>query len=200
MRRTATVLLVLLALGSALTACSSSQPLAQPQVPSPPAVVSDPPLPSPAPVAASPRPRPTPRSAFENDPAVRALRRNNAATAAAVNARNLRLPALLATVTQRRAVEIRRLRADDLGTYFPGPQPVKVLGVRTLSATSKAILACSAEDGFNLTSKGGRPVEKLSILGGRYTMVLEGGVWKVDRAVADPAVSCRGLTLKQVIG
>ena len=70
-----------------------------------------------------------------------------------------------------------------------------MLGVRTVSATRKRIPACSLESGFGLDKKGGTPVESRKVVGGVIEMVLEGGAWKLDKATADPAVSCAGVAL-----
>ena len=70
-----------------------------------------------------------------------------------------------------------------------------MLGVRTVSPTTKNILDCLLETGHGLDREGGSPVDKRVVAGGASTMVLESGTWKVDRATADPSVSCGGVTL-----
>lgn len=180
-----------------LAGCSSAEPAAQPAArtsPSVPASASPLPSPSPSP-SPSPTPSPSPLSAYEADPAVIALRANLRASSAAINARDLALPELLATTTARRAARYPVIFATDLKTYFPGPRPVALLGVRSLSPTAKSLLACSLEGGFGLDRKGGRPVEPRKVTGGTFQMLLVRGAWKVDRATADPSVSCVGVSL-----
>ena len=155
---------------------------------------SAPPSPSTSP-SPSPSPSPKPLSAFEGDPAVVAFRANLRAGAEAINSRNLKLPALLATSTARRAVRYPVIYAEDLKLFFPGTRPVAVLGVRTASPTAKNILTCSLESGFGLDKEGGTPVGERLVIGGAFAMVLEGGAWKVDQATADPSVSCDGVAL-----
>ena len=41
----------------------------------------------------------------------------------------------------------------------------------------------------------GKPVESRKVLGGVFEMVLEGGAWRLEKATADPAVSCAGVAL-----
>jgi hypothetical protein len=188
------VALLVPALLIGLSGCSDDEPLATPIAPSEVAATEAPaPSPSPTPSAS---PSPAPLSPFEDDPAVQSLRAYAAAVAAAVNARDLQLPALRERITSARAERLQSLLGDDLGSHYPGPQPVKVLGVRTVSADVKRILACSVEDGWTLTEPGGSPVQPIRIAGGQYEMVLEGGTWKVDRGVRDDTVSCTGLTLE----
>lgn len=129
------------------------------------------------------------------DLAVVGLRANLRASSDAVNARDLRLPALMATSTALRQARYPVLLAEDPKTYFPGLRPFAVLGVRTVSATRKRIPACSLGSGFGLPKKGGKPVEHRKVLGGVFEMVLEGGAWKLDTATADPAVSCASVAL-----
>ncbi len=64
------------------------------------------------------------------------------------------------------------------------------------SASRRGVVGCSAEDGWNLTRRGGTPVDPFRVVGGTYEFVLQGGAWKLDRTVAAPEVPCAGLTLQ----
>lgn len=181
---------------AATAGCADDEPLSQPVVPSPTAVSSLSPSPSPLP---SPSPSPTPLSPFEDDPAVQGLRTYLAAASAALNAKDLRLPALTAAATERRAALHPDLYATDLGPHYPGPLPVKVLGVRAVSATEKRILGCFVQTGFGLTAPGGTPAQPLEILPAETEMRLEGRTWKVHSIVGAEGISCAGLTLEDFV-
>ena len=157
---------------------------------SPAASPSPAPSPSPSP---SPVPSPTPLSAFEGDPAVVALRAYLAATADAVNAKDLRLPTLVALSTAARAARHPSLFGDDLGSYFPGPRPLAVLGVRAVNASRKDVVGCQLSN-YALDAPGGKPLVAPKVEAGTYELVLEGNRWKVDSAKAAQGVTCAGVT------
>ena len=189
--RPVAVLTAVLLLGTT-AACSDDEPLAQPLSPSRSAVPSAQESPSPSP---APSPSPTPLSPFEADPAVQAVREYLVVSAQALNAKNLSLPALRALSTASRQAEHDELFAEDLGTYFPGPPPTAVVGVRVVSATKRHVAVCELDDGFALDKPGGRPTEPRLVVAGRYEMALEDGRWKVDTAVLDDGRSCDGVPL-----
>ena len=85
----------------------------------------------------SPSPSPKPLSAFEGDPAVMGLRTYRRAVAAAVNAKDLQLRALVGAATARRNSRHQSLYGENIGLYYPGPNPLAVLGVRVVSPTSR---------------------------------------------------------------
>ena len=177
----------------AVTGCADDEPLATPVTPSvAPTAASTPVEPSPTPV---PSPSPTPLSPFENDPAVQALRANLAAAAVGINTGNLRTPELVATSTARRLELLPDIYASELGTHFPGPRPVAVLGVNVVSETSRSILACSLEEGHGLDKAGGTPTQAEKVLPLQFEVLLEGTAWKVNRATAAEGVSCAGVPL-----
>lgn len=119
-----------------------------------------------------------------------------AAVAEAVNARNLQLPALVDVSTPQRVGQHQEIYGDDIGSYYPYPSPVAVLGVRVVSATARTIPVCSLEEGLPLDKPGGMPVEPRLVVGGQFEMVLEDGRWKVDDAVEAAEVSCDGVMLQ----
>lgn len=176
-----------------VTGCSSDQPLATPLGASAvPTAELPTPEPSPTP---SPNPTPTPLSPFESDPAVQAFRAYLAASSEAINAKNLQLPSFAALATAERAARHEQLYTEDLGTYYPGPPPAAVLGVRAVSATSRVISICLLDQGFALDKPGGTPTAARNVGPGLVEMALKGTQWKVDRFLRDPKGSCAGVTL-----
>ena len=172
---------------SAPAAAASAGTAGQPPSPSPSPSPS--PLPSPSP---SPAPKPSPLSAFEGDPAVAGLRTYLRAVSDAVNAKNLQLPSLLAASTAARAGRHQQLYGENLGSYFPGPRPVAVLGVRAVDATRRVIVGCQLSN-YALDKPGGKLLVASAVAPGTYAMVLQGGTWKLDKAQASKDVSCAGV-------
>ena len=148
--------------------------------------------------SASPSASPSPLSAFEADPAVQGLRANLAAVAEAVNQQNLQLPALLATTTARRAGVHQEVYGPEFGNFYPGPNPTAVLGVQVISETQRNVLVCTVENGFVLDRPGGTPVKPYAVAGGQFELLLQDGLWKVNRAVAADEVSCQGVPIPGV--
>ena len=101
--------------------------------------------------ASKPKPKPAPLSAYEGDPAVKDLRAYYVALARATNARNLRLPALIALSTPGRAARHVTTSRTEIGLFMPGPSPFTSLGVRTVAAGRKQVLFCGVDDGWALT-------------------------------------------------
>lgn len=174
----------------------ATEPLAASAVPSP---ASPSPEPSPSPVPSpSPSPSPAALSPFEGDPAVQGVRTFAAAVAAAVNAKNLKLPALVAASTPARAQRNPEIYRADLGSYFPGPVPLLPRAVRTVSATRKSVLGCSVEDGYALTKQGGTPVKPLSVVAVNLDVRLVSGTWRLNDATLAEGLDCSGLTVKDL--
>ena len=187
---------VLLALSLTLVAgCSSDEPLAVPQSAAP---ASERPSPSPSRTPSpSPSPSPEPLSAFEDDPAVQAIRAFYVAAARAVNADDFMLPELLAVSTARR-VEINRSTFEDgIGGYTPGPTPFTPVGVQEVAPDRRTVLGCSLDSGWVLTAEGGTPVEPDVVGGGTWEVLLEDGVWKVHRITGAEDVSCDGVPVQR---
>lgn len=176
----------------AVAGCSGQEPLATPVTPVTPSAA---PTITEAAAPPSAEPTPTPLSPFEADPAVQALRAHLAAAAAGINAKNLQTPALKATSTARRLSRLPDIYSEEIKTYFPGPRPVAVLGVKVVSGTAREILACSLEDGFGLDKPGGTPVMPEKVLPLAFEMLLEGRAWKVHAARSAEGISCAGVAL-----
>jgi hypothetical protein len=185
----------------ALSGCAGDEPLAAPPRPSSPAVSLTPapgPSPSPTPTPAagpSPAASPTPLSPYEDDPAVQGLRAYGVAAAAAVNARDLQLPALVAVSTADRAAQHEDAFGADLGRHFPGPLPFQVRAVTTVDASTKQVIGCGVENGYALTEPGGVPAAPLEILPFSVEVRLEDGVWKTAGGTPIEGFTCEGLTL-----
>lgn len=190
-RRTGALTLSLMLL--ALSGCSGDEPRTTAPIAKDAAGAAPSVEPSPSP---SLSPTPEPLSPFEGDPAVQGLRAYLVALADAVNAKNLELPAFVAASTDRRAALHQDLYGELIGRYYPGPNPVAVLGVQVVSPTARNVLVCSVESGYDLDKPGGVPNEEREVLGGQFEMVLEGGRWKVNRAVGNHDVHCDGVPLQ----
>lgn len=151
---------------------------------------------APAKTVTAPKPKPpAPLSAYESDPAVKDLRAYYVAAARAINARNFRLPALLALSTPGRAARHQSVFGSEVGLYYPGPAPFTPLGVRTVAAGHKQIITCGIDNGWGLTRKGGRAAHPLSVLGIRTDMLLTGGRWHVDHVRAAHGTTCSGVRI-----
>jgi hypothetical protein len=188
--------LVALLLGTALLTVAgcggSGEPLAQPLPASPAPAATEVVVPSPEP---SPSPSPMPLSPFEGDSAVVALRAYLAASSTAINSGNLDLPEFAALATTRRAGKHKELYTEDLGSYFPGPPPTAVTGVRVESATLRVVSICLLEQGFALDKPGGTPTAPRTVSPGLVEVVLEGEQWRVDYFLRDEKGSCDGVPL-----
>jgi hypothetical protein len=167
----------------ALAACSSSDPTVSPPTAAPQSA-------SVAPTTAAPSP--TPLSPYENDPGVKALRRYYVAVSKAINARNVRLPELVAWSTPRRQVQVEELLKSELGLHAPGPQPFTPVGVRSTGANTRSVLFCGLNEGFDLDPKTGKPAHPREVLAAQATLVRDGGRWKVDYLVK-AKFSCAGV-------
>lgn len=181
----------------AVSGCSDGESQTAPVAPgtSRPAPVEPSPTPTPTAAPPAPSPSPSPLSPFEGDPAVQALRAYLAASSDAINANNLQLPALVALSTSRRQQAHRELFAEDLGTHFPGPAPMAVVGVVPVTPSVRDVRVCLLDGGYALDKPGGRPAEARDVVPAVLTMVLEAGAWKVDDAVIDDGRSCAGVPL-----
>jgi hypothetical protein len=126
---------------------------------------------------------------------VQGLRAYGAAAAAAVNARDLQLPALVALSTADRAALHEDVFREDLSRHFPGPMPFQVRAVTTVDAATKQVIGCGVENGYALTEPGGVPAAPLEILPLSVEVRLEGGVWKTAGGTQVEGFSCDGLTL-----
>jgi hypothetical protein len=126
---------------------------------------------------------------------VQGLRAYPSAVVEAVNSNNPQLPALLAKATARRAGLHQTVYGDELGAFYPGPNPIAVLAVRPVSETQRNILLCVVTAGFVLERPGRQPVSPYKVVGAQYEMLLEDGVWKVNRAAAFTDVSCDGVPI-----
>ena len=123
------------------------------------------------------------------------LRANLAAVAEAVNANNLQLPALLATATSRRAGFHQQLYGEELGSFYPGPNPTAILSVQSVSESQRNILVCTVANGYVLDQPGGTPVKPYKVVNGKFEMLLEDVIWKVNRAVAATDIACDGVPI-----
>jgi hypothetical protein len=179
---------VMVAGGAVLTVgCGSTAPTV-----SPPVASSAPAAPASAAVSASPSVSATPLSPYENDPGVKTMRAFYAAAAKAVNARNLRLPELVALSTARRQVRTEALLKEELGSRVPGPVPFTPVSVRSNGPASRSVLLCVLDGGWSIDPKTGKPREARKVLSGQADLIVVDGKWKVDRLYKKD-FSCAGV-------
>jgi hypothetical protein len=169
--------------------CGSKSPTVAPPVAS-----SVPAAPTSAAVSVSPSVSATPLSPYENDPGVKTMRAYYAAVAKAVNARNLRLPELVALSTARRQPRNEALYKETLGLRVPGPVPFAPVSVRSNGPASRSVLLCVLNGGWAINPKTGKPNEARALQPGQADLVLVNGKWKVDRLFKKD-FSCAGVKL-----
>ncbi|MCW2568946.1 MAG: hypothetical protein JWN54_3043 [Mycobacterium sp.] len=143
------------------------------------------------PASTSPSPSATPAGPYEKDPGVQTMRAYYAALSKAVNARNLRLPELVALTTPKRAAQIVILLRDELGNRVPGPVPFTPVAVRSNGPGSRTVLLCVLSNGFSLDPKTGKPARARLVRAIQADLVKVGGRWKVDE-VTRKSFSCAG--------
>ena len=179
----------------ALTGCGADRPTTAPPTAAPPSTgASTPSLPPPP--SATPTPVDQPLSAFEADPAVQALRAFYVAAAQALNADDFSLPSLRTVSTAARAERNAADFAVDRGGYVPGPTPFTPVGVQVASATRRVVAFCGLEAGWVLTAPGGRPTQAEVVSAGEVALVLDQGVWKVDR-ISKTSTPCAGVPIQR---
>jgi hypothetical protein len=145
--------------------------------------------PTPSPSAAeseSPSEPPTPTTAplsrFEDEPPVVAARAWGAAVARAINKRERDLAGAKRFMTRAGQERFPRYTAEDIGHYFPGPQPFTPTQVM-VHGRQAAVELCWWSYGFAQDRKTKLPADKRSIAPGRLTLKKQGGRWLVDNLV-----------------
>lgn len=123
---------------------------------------------------------------------MKTMRAFYAAVARAINARNLRHPALDAMSTAKRQARNEILFDSELGNRAPGPVPFTPIGVRSNGSTARTVLACVLGDGFTLDPKTDRPAHPRVVRAIQAELVEVGGRWKVDRLTRSD-FSCTGV-------
>jgi hypothetical protein len=153
--------------------------------------------PSPSTSSATASPSPTALSAFEGDPAVKALRMHYVGLAKLVNARSDKVPELRRTSTTERLKVVVGLFRPEFGDRYPGPIPFTPLGVTHDSASRTRVVYCVLSDGWLQDPKTGKPTLPRKVEHGVATVTLSGGSWKVTLAERS-AGSCAGVQIPEV--
>lgn len=136
----------------------------------------------PEPPSESPTPTAPPLSRFENEPPVVAARAWGAAVARAINKRQRDLAGAKRFMTPAGQERFPGYTAEDIGHYFPGPQPFTPTQV-TVHGRQAAVELCWWSYGFAQERKTKLPADKRSIAPGRLTLKKQGGRWLVDNLV-----------------
>lgn len=129
-----------------------------------------------------PTPTTPPLSRFENEPPVVAARAWGAAVARAINKRERDLASAKRFMTPAGQERFPGYTAEDIGHYFPGPQPFTPTQV-TVHGRQAAVELCWWSYGFAQDRKTKLPADKRSIAPGRLTLKRQGGRWLVDNLV-----------------
>lgn len=190
-----------LAITAPLSACSHSTssrraPLA-PAVSSPVSTVSSPasPQPDPSAASASPTPSRTARGEYDDDLAVAGVHAYFEAVSDAVNARNARIPALLAASTANQQKYDVKLLKEHFGKVSPGPFPFTVTDVVVHSASKKTVRLCAQSRGWYIdpkTKRANKPSAQLKPI--EADMVKAPSRWKLD-GLFNATFSCKGVKL-----
>jgi len=180
----------------ALGACSSgSSPKQSPLGSTPPST------PTSSSTSSTPAPSPSttaPLSPFEDDPAVKALRKWAAAAAKAFNAGSkFHDPALTALETKSFVPLIAANFKTDSGLRYPGPVPFTPISVSAANAVRK-VHACFVAYGFAVNPKTGKSPRKLQLVPLTAEMVDQGEAWLLNRLPDDNAFSCTGVRVVTV--
>jgi hypothetical protein len=158
---------------------------------------------SPTPIASATTPAPAPSSAaplsaFEADPAVKALRLEYLGGAKAVNLKNGDLPELRDSSTQARFERMQALVRPEFGMHYPGPVPFTPLAVSAASAGERRVAMCILGDGWLQDPATGRPTAPRRVTRWTASVVKQGTAWKVDAVRAAPD-SCAGVQIPEVL-
>lgn len=197
MRRAIGAALLLVAVLAA-AACSSSSPAAQSSQ-LPPSVQPTTPAVS-TPAGSTPAPSPSssakPLSAFENDPAVKALRAWAAQAARTVNSGHYTDKALQALMTPALAKTMPHVLGDLVGQYMPGPLPFTPTSVKRVSAQERYVEGCMLTNGFGIDRKTGKVMHKRRVQALDAGAHLSNGVWKAD-ALYNGKTDCKAVAIRE---
>lgn len=154
---------------------------------------------APAPTATTPTPTPTqskPLSAYESDPAVKALRQWAVVAAQTVNSGHDDSAALNKLMTPTEPKYIHYV-LNDVGMHYPGPLPFTPLRLASPTTAERDIYACFLATGFAVDPKTGKP-EAYKPLPSKVVMQLSGGRWLFGGLFVDKSVSCSGVHVPEV--
>ena len=183
-RRLSTAALVAALAAASLTACGGDDKAAQDQ---PVEATSVSPSATTSSAAPTPTPTPTqrPLSRFEDEPTVKVARKLARAAALSVNKGDRSMNRIRPFVTDAGLSNFRRYFDEDFGRLFPGPLPFTPVGVRDLGGGRAEVPMCVWLDGFTVDKKSKAPVKARNVVAGKFTLVRQGGGWRVDAMIGE---------------
>jgi hypothetical protein len=196
-RRTEWLAALVLGLALALgpSACGGGSDPKSTEDPTQAASVSQTPTPTPT---STPTPTEAPLSAFEDKPAVVALRAWAVAEATTVNARQRSMASLTGLTTARGLGLTKSFAADDIahGYRLPGPHPFTPVAVQVHGALAK-VSTCFLLRGWSLYPKTQKQVRKRAVVPAVFEMRKVAGTWKLDNYYSGTA-DCAGVDVREV--
>ncbi len=130
---------------------------------------------------------------YRKDPGVKFLVTYFKASAAAINARNANLPALVALETaDQRPYTVKALK-EEYGRVAPDVPPFVPLSVGAPKATVRTVNICVLADGWTLDAKTKKPAKRRKVQAQQAELVKSGGTWKVEAFYFD-SFSCSGVS------
>ena len=129
--------------------------------------------------------------AFQDDPAVLALRNYLRQQAIAINAGSSAaadVPAFLATLTPQARSWALPLLAANIGNRMPGPYPLGVLALQRDGDTRVDLTICTQDRGWQVDPRTHRTVNPDHYAAGHATVVEVAGSWLVDAVTTDGTV------------
>lgn len=180
-------------LGGVVSACSSSSGgKHEPSSSTPPPSTTNSSVSTPPPSTTSSTP---PLSRFENDPAVKALRRWAAQVGRTINAGHEDDAALDALMTPTMKRGIKPVTGGEVGRHYPGPVPFTPISVTLQSSVERELKVCVVAGGFSIDKNGGRTKHKVIPIRADLTRV--GGRWLLNHFYT-ASFSCTGVHVAEV--
>jgi len=122
-----------------------------------------------------------PLSPFEDDPAVKALRKWADQAAKTVNTGRYNSAALSALMTAALAKTMKNILGREVTYRYPGPVPFLPISVSAVNPTFHDVKACFVTSGFSLNRKTGKPAQAFKVSPVDAGAQLVSGQWLVSR-------------------
>lgn len=154
------------------------------------------PSPSPSPTETSPTASPTtpPISRFERNPAVKASRVMAARLGHAVNHGDRTMSGLGNAATPHGRQQLAQYNAQEIGHYFPGPQPFTPVRVRTTGSTA-VVSACWFSYGWSQNKQTRLPAHGRQVDPANIYLKRVAGRWQVDDVLVGKT-DCKNVPVK----